>query len=130
MLFARAHIFLLYILSLTLLAVATPWGAGGGGEPTVTVTVTAPATTVTAASQCSTGDLKCCDSTVSSTSGLGGLLLGLLGIVVEGVEGLLGVACSPITVVGVGGGECSGTVVCCEDNSSSLISIGCLVLAL
>ena len=64
MLLTRAQIFLFCILSLTLFAAASPYG-GNGGEPTVTVTVTAPGTTVTAASQCSTGDLQCCESTIS-----------------------------------------------------------------
>ena len=44
--------------------------------------------------------------------------MGLLGILLEGVDVLLGLDCSPITVVGVGNsGSCSGTVVCCEDNA-------------
>ena len=40
-----------------------------------------------------------------------------LRIVVEGVDVLVGLNCSPITVIGVGGGSCSANVVCCEDNS-------------
>ena len=46
------------------------------------------------------------------------MLLGLLGIVVQGVDVLVGINCSPITVIGVGsGGSCSANVVCCQDNS-------------
>ncbi|KAI0628863.1 hypothetical protein C8Q77DRAFT_1161891 [Trametes polyzona] len=45
-------------------------------------------------------------------------LLGLLGIVVQDVNVLVGLNCSPISVIGVGTGDaCSGTAVCCEDNS-------------
>ena len=44
--------------------------------------------------------------------------LGLLGVVLEGIDALLGLDCSPITVIGVGtGNECSATTVCCQDNS-------------
>ena len=47
-----------------------------------------------------------------------GLLLGLLGIVIDGVDALLGLECSPITIVGLGSGNaCSANVVCCENNS-------------
>lgn len=45
-------------------------------------------------------------------------MLGLLGIVVDGIDALVGLTCSPITVIGVGSGNsCSGTTVCCENNS-------------
>ncbi|EMD31832.1 hypothetical protein CERSUDRAFT_88700 [Gelatoporia subvermispora B] len=131
--FARPYLFFVYVLSFTLLAVANPWGAPPTttSTPTVTVTVTAPASTVTAASQCSTGSVQCCESTESANSGLGGLLLGLLGIVVEGVDVLLGVNCSPISVIGVGGGNCNSNVVCCQDNAvGGLISIGCIPIIL
>lgn len=52
-----------------------------------------------------------------ASSGLGSILLGLLGVVVEGVDVLLGVNCSPISVIGVGGGNCDSNVVCCEDSA-------------
>ena len=46
------------------------------------------------------------------------LLLGLLGIVLDGVDALVGLDCSPITVIGVGtGNECSAEAVCCENNN-------------
>ena len=87
---------------------------------------------------------------MQASSASGSALLGLLGIVIEGLDVLLGVQCSPITVVGVGSsGTCSGTVVCCEDNAvvrtlllshknlythnvlqDNLISIGCLPIVL
>jgi Fungal hydrophobin len=72
-------------------AVASPWG----GNPTQTVTVTANPTATTV-SQCNTGDIQCCDSTTAASSGLGSLLLGLLGIVVQGTDVVLGVSCSPV----------------------------------
>ncbi|KAI0371979.1 fungal hydrophobin [Pilatotrama ljubarskyi] len=128
--------------SLALLAVATPAPAERRGgkpppptsapHPTVTVTVTAPAPAPTGASACSTGPIQCCNSVESAGSAAGSLLLGLLGIVVEGVDVLLGINCSPITVIGVGGsGACSSNVVCCENNNvGGLISIGCVPVIL
>ncbi|KAI8974194.1 fungal hydrophobin [Trametes punicea] len=76
---------------------------------------------------CSTGALECCQSTTSADSVTGAAILSLLGIVVQDANVLLGLDCSPITVVGVGTGDsCSANAVCCEDNShGSLVSIGC-----
>ncbi|KAJ3524591.1 hypothetical protein NM688_g8534 [Phlebia brevispora] len=113
--FARLYASFFYVLcTLSLLAVATPWGV----TPTVTVTVTAPAPTVTTVSQCNTGSISCCDQVLDSSSEEANLLLGLLGIVLDGVTGLLGLDCSPISVIGVGSGsECSASPVCCENNS-------------
>ena len=54
-------------------------------------------------------------------------LLGLLGIVVEGLDGLVGLDCSPLVV----GQDCSNTPVCCEENGDvSLSSIDCNLSAL
>jgi hypothetical protein len=44
-------------------------------------------------------------------------LLGLLGIVVADLSGLVGVTCSPITVIGAGTTNCANQVVCCSNNS-------------
>ncbi|KAJ3991814.1 fungal hydrophobin [Lentinula boryana] len=137
-----------------ILAAATP----GGVKPTTTVppvtttvTVTAPATTTTITSgSCTTGPIQCCDSTESvrlilryrgnslqiiffaqAGSAAGSLLLGLLGIVVQDLNVLLGIGCSPITVIGASGSSCSAQTVCCEDNAvGGLISIGCIPIIL
>ncbi|EIW85893.1 fungal hydrophobin [Coniophora puteana RWD-64-598 SS2] len=112
------------VLTASALAVAMPGGGWGGGS-TTTVTVTAPATTVTAASQCNTGDIQCCNSTSSASDPATSLLLGLLGIVVQGVDVLVGIDCSPISVLS-GGSSCTAEPVCCENNNfNGLISLGC-----
>ncbi|EIW61062.1 fungal hydrophobin [Trametes versicolor FP-101664 SS1] len=98
----------LTISALPLLAAATPLEARNSGS-------------------CSTGPVQCCQSTETAGSTAGSALLGSLGIVVQDVNVLVGVTCSPITVVGVGsGGSCSAQTVCCSDNShGGLVSIGC-----
>ncbi len=52
--------------------------------------------------QCNTGTLQCCDSVQTAGSATVSKLLGLLGVVVGDVNALVGVTCSPITVVGAG----------------------------
>ncbi|KAI0746818.1 fungal hydrophobin, partial [Daedaleopsis nitida] len=81
---------------------------------------------------CSTGAIQCCQQTMSSTSASANLLLGLLGVVLGDITGLIGLNCSPLTVVGVGSGNtCSSNTVCCANNNvGGLISIGCLPISL
>ncbi|KAL0948210.1 hypothetical protein HGRIS_010816 [Hohenbuehelia grisea] len=69
------------------------------------------------ASQCNTGSLQCCNSVQSSKSSVVGLLAGLLGIVLGPLDVLVGVTCSPISVIGVGGNSCTAQPVCCTGNS-------------
>ncbi|EIW52195.1 hydrophobin [Trametes versicolor FP-101664 SS1] len=102
------------IASLAILAAATPTP---GGEP---------------ASSCSTGPVQCCDSTAKANSAAATSILDSIGVVVQDVNALVGLDCSPISVVGVGAGNvCSAEAVCCQDNShGTLISIGCLPVTL
>ncbi|KAI0333062.1 hydrophobin-251 [Cubamyces sp. BRFM 1775] len=112
MIFSRA--IALAVSVLPILAAATPL-EGRGGEPS-----------------CSTGPIQCCETTEKAGSAAGSALLGVLGIVVQDVNVLLGVDCSPITVIGVGSGSsCSANAVCCSDNShGSAVSIGCVPVTL
>ncbi|KAJ8497099.1 hypothetical protein ONZ45_g12192 [Pleurotus djamor] len=109
---SRAFVFAL--LTFTLFAAAT------GPATTVTVTKTTIATQTIPASQCTTGDIQCCNSVQSSKSDAVGLILGLLGVVLGAVEVLVGLNCSVL------GGSCNAQTVCCENNSfGGLIAIGC-----
>ncbi|TFK38443.1 fungal hydrophobin-domain-containing protein [Crucibulum laeve] len=94
---------------------------------TTTVTVTAPPTTTTiTSSQCTTGPVQCCNSVQAANSAAASALLGLLGVVVDDVTALVGITCTPITVIGVGGNSCNAQTVCCENNSfKGVIAIGC-----
>ncbi|KAF8916200.1 hypothetical protein CPB85DRAFT_1432231 [Mucidula mucida] len=59
------------------------------------------------------------------------LILGLLGVVVGDVTAIIGINCSPLSVIGIGGGACAANPVCCENNAvGGLISIGCLPINL
>ncbi|KAF4621440.1 hypothetical protein D9613_000152 [Agrocybe pediades] len=78
------------------------------------------------ASQCSTGGLQCCNSAQSASTASVASLLGLLGIAVGSVTGLVGLNCSPLSVIGVGGNSCSAQPVCCTNNSfNGLVALGC-----
>ncbi|KAI0693128.1 fungal hydrophobin-domain-containing protein [Cytidiella melzeri] len=127
------------LLALTTLAVATPapvekrWGSPTTTPAvTTTVTVAGPTTTAIAPGDCNTGPIQCCSSTESASSPAGSRLLGLLGIVVDGLDVVIGLGCSPISVVGVGSGSaCNASPVCCENNAvGGLISIGCVPVTL
>ncbi|KAJ3863229.1 hydrophobin 2 [Lentinula novae-zelandiae] len=93
--------------------------------------VATPAPRDEPASSCSTGPIQCCDTVESaSSSGVAGLL-SILGIVLQDLDVLVGLTCSPITVIGASGSSCSAQAVCCEDNSlGGLISIGCVPVTL
>ncbi|KAF8068727.1 hydrophobin-251 [Lyophyllum atratum] len=101
---------LLVFATLTTLAAATPTRRT---EP-------APA------SQCNTGSLQCCNTLQSATSDPAAGLLALLGIVVQDVTAQVGVTCSPISVLGVGGNSCTAQPVCCTGNTfHGVVTLGC-----
>ncbi|OSD08037.1 fungal hydrophobin [Trametes coccinea BRFM310] len=128
--FPRAVAAFYFVMSLTILAVAMPGGTPP--PPTTTITATAPAPTGTGGDLCSTGSLQCCESIGGANDPAIGLILGLLGVVVDSVDALLGLQCSPIKIVGLGiDGACSSNVVCCENNNvGGLVSIGCIAIVL
>ncbi|KAJ3785575.1 hydrophobin 2 [Lentinula aff. detonsa] len=96
-----------------------------------TLAVATPAPRNEPASSCTTGPIQCCNTVESANSASAAALLGVLGIVVQDVNALVGLDCSPITGVGVSGSSCSAQAVCCDDNShGTLISLGCLPVSL
>nr|VWP01544.1 Endopolygalacturonase (Polygalacturonase) [Ganoderma boninense] len=106
--FAKA---LLAFSALAVLAAATPAPAPAGGQ------------------SCSTGSIQCCNSVQAANSPAAAALLASIGVVVQDLTTLIGITCSPISVVNVGGadawiadvlvnGDCSSAeTVCCEDNA-------------
>ncbi|KAH9923698.1 fungal hydrophobin [Epithele typhae] len=81
---------------------------------------------------CSTAPIQCCQTTTTAGSAAGTSILDSIGVVVQDVNVLLGLTCSPISVVGVGSGDaCDAQAVCCQDNShGGLVSIGCVPVTL
>ena len=57
------------------------------------------------ASSCSTGALQCCNTVEKASDPSAAAILASIGVVVQDVNALVGLTCSPITVIGVGTGE-------------------------
>ncbi|KAF5348041.1 hypothetical protein D9758_010072 [Tetrapyrgos nigripes] len=76
--------------------------------------------------QCNTGSLQCCQSVQSADSSTASSLLGLLGVVIGEVTAQVGITCTPISVIGVGGNSCTAQPVCCTNNSfNGVVALGC-----
>ncbi|KAK0200382.1 hydrophobin 2 [Desarmillaria ectypa] len=75
---------------------------------------------------CSTGTVQCCQQVESADSNIVSTLSGLLGIALGALGLDVGITCSPISVIGVGGNSCSAQTVCCSGNTfNGLIALGC-----
>ncbi|KAH7911267.1 fungal hydrophobin [Hygrophoropsis aurantiaca] len=82
--------------------------------------------------QCNTGSAKCCNSTQTVQQAQQSGLLKSCGLSVAdldaaGITGLVGVDCSPLSVVGVGSGcQANQEPVCCSDNTfNGIANVGC-----
>ncbi|KIJ23317.1 hypothetical protein M422DRAFT_196074, partial [Sphaerobolus stellatus SS14] len=81
--------------------------------------------------QCKTGDAQCCNSTSLASNPVTALFLRTLGIVVDGVGIIVGITCSPIDLLAIGGATCSQQPVCCTNNSfNGVVNIGCAPISL
>ncbi|KIJ48493.1 hypothetical protein M422DRAFT_127302, partial [Sphaerobolus stellatus SS14] len=82
-------------------------------------------------SQCDTGVAQCCNSIQSASDPTAAGIFKSIGVVVQGVDALVGLSCTPITVVGAGGTNCAQQPVCCTDNRfQGLIQVGCAPVSL
>ncbi|KAI0755803.1 fungal hydrophobin-domain-containing protein [Fomes fomentarius] len=78
-------------------------------------------------STCNSGPVQCCDSTALASSPEGANALSALHIVVKDINVVLGLQCSPISIIGVGiSASCGNQAVCCEDNSHHGVAINCI----
>ncbi|KAL1713286.1 fruiting body protein SC1 [Schizophyllum commune] len=99
--------FSLALLALPVLAAASAVPRGGAG-------------------QCNTGPVQCCNTVTKSDDKQVTNLLGPLGLSLGSVTGLVGLNCSPLSVIGVGGNSCSSQTVCCTgDKFNGLVNVGC-----
>ncbi|TFK87826.1 fungal hydrophobin [Polyporus arcularius HHB13444] len=124
-----------FTLALSALAAATPAGLGALTPltpSTTTVTAIGSGATPVSSSQCSTGNIQCCNQTQKATNPSTTALLALLGIVVQGVDAIVGLDCNPITVIGVAtGNQCNAQAICCPvNNTGGLVSVGCIPVTL
>ncbi|KAM5537117.1 hypothetical protein V8D89_009263 [Ganoderma adspersum] len=81
---------------------------------------------------CNTGTLNCCQTISSSSDPSTNALLGLIGVVLQGVDVAVGLNCDPITAIGVGlSNTCQAQPACCPDNATgNAVSIGCVPVSL
>ncbi|KAI0755529.1 fungal hydrophobin [Fomes fomentarius] len=78
-------------------------------------------------STCSSGPVQCCDTSALASTPKGADALGLLGIVLEDLNVVLGLQCIPISIIGVGlSASCKNQAMCCQDNSHGAVAIDCL----
>ncbi|KAF8649124.1 hypothetical protein AX16_006005 [Volvariella volvacea WC 439] len=113
----------IYSASAFALVALTALVAAGGPTQTVTVTATP---SPTPGGQCNTGEITCCNQVQSAGTPAVSTLLGLLGIVVQDVNVPIGITCSPISVIGIGGNSCTAQPVCCQNNTfNGVVAIGC-----
>ena len=57
------------------------------------------------ASTCSTGAIQCCNSVEKASDPAAAAILASIGVVVQDIDALVGLTCSPVTVIGVGTGD-------------------------
>ncbi|KAH6899500.1 hydrophobin-251 [Coprinopsis sp. MPI-PUGE-AT-0042] len=105
-------------LSTALLALALASTVIAGGQPTKTEY-----------EQCNGGTVQCCNSTQDSknlSQDVQGLIAGL-GIKVSQLTGQVGLGCSGVKVLAIGGGSsCTQQKVCCSNNNfNGFVAIGC-----
>ncbi|KAI9065017.1 hypothetical protein FKP32DRAFT_1610914 [Trametes sanguinea] len=107
--------------ALAILAAATP-------APNSTPTAPAGGSS----GSCTTGTLQCCESVQSANSAALAPILAAIGVVAQDLNLPVGLTCSAINVVDVGGSNaCSTNAVCCENNNfGGVISLGCLPASL
>ncbi|KXN88455.1 Fruiting body protein SC1 [Leucoagaricus sp. SymC.cos] len=69
-----------------------------------------------AGGQCDTGPVQCCNQVLQTNDPTVTEMVASLGIAASDVIPLVGVTCTPITVIGVGGVTCNAQTVCCKNN--------------
>ncbi|VDC03175.1 unnamed protein product [Peniophora sp. CBMAI 1063] len=80
-------------------------------------------------SSCNSGALQCCNQVQPAGSKNLDLPSGLLSLIPIDLSGLnvpIGITCTPINVIGLGGNTCQQQTVCCENNTfNGVVALGC-----
>lgn len=92
----------LFLLYTTTLVSAFPHHSHKAHPTTTTLAAPTPSP---AQGQCNTGAMHCCNSVQDSKSDEVSGLFGILGLSTEGLTGSVGIDCSPLSVLGFGGGN-------------------------
>ncbi|KAF9561680.1 fungal hydrophobin [Agrocybe pediades] len=109
-----SRVALLVAASVASLVAAVPYGGHHIGDNNII-------------NSCNTGSVQCCNQVFEAGSEQSNWLHGLIGVALGAVNAQAGLACNPITAIGVGNGaQCTSQPVCCTGNHmNGLIAVGC-----
>ncbi|KAK0213253.1 hydrophobin-251 [Desarmillaria ectypa] len=83
-------------------------------------------TTTVTGGKCNSGSLQCCKSVQDPSSSAAQSAFGVASIPIGSVTADVGLACDPITVVGLGTTQCDNQPACCENNNyNGVVALGC-----
>ncbi|KIJ22510.1 hypothetical protein M422DRAFT_197095, partial [Sphaerobolus stellatus SS14] len=81
---------------------------------TQTISASPPQSTPISICQCNTGKAQCCNTVQSASDLPVPIIASLLGIVISGPDVLVGLGCTPITIIDLDqGANCAQQPVCC-----------------
>ncbi|ETW76620.1 hydrophobin-like protein [Heterobasidion irregulare TC 32-1] len=104
--FHRITLSILYLLFISLFASATPVTRWKG--------------------QCDAGPVQCCNSVQKSSNPSVAKILSGIAVPLQGLSVPIGLTCSPLNLLALGGNSCASQPVCCENNNfNGLVAIGC-----
>ncbi|KXN91791.1 Fruiting body protein SC3 [Leucoagaricus sp. SymC.cos] len=91
--------------------------------------VAAPGVAPSAANKCSS-KAQCCNQIIPASDAPNNAslvsLLGLIGVAVKDLTANVGLQCTTVNVLGLGGDSCNAQTVCCENNNfSGVVALGC-----
>ncbi|KAH8823189.1 hydrophobin-251 [Flagelloscypha sp. PMI_526] len=83
-------------------------------------------TLATRGGQCNTGPVQCCNSMSKAGDDSTTKILHSLSVKDVAKDVTVGLTCSPVNVIAIGGNSCNSQPVCCENNNfNGVVAIGC-----
>ncbi|PFH49488.1 hypothetical protein AMATHDRAFT_147596 [Amanita thiersii Skay4041] len=81
---------------------------------------------VAAGGNCNTENQQCCNDVQNNLDQYALGQLALVGINVEDVTGMVGLTCTPVSVLAASGQSCNQQTVCCSNNNfAGVVAVGC-----